>query len=153
MGTEGLTRETGIPVLHKKPQQFTYSFGENTEGYYLGFHMQDAPVNLGCSSCEYDDPEVPSQGQLSSGSWSWHGGRTDQGLCQARPRAGEDPGRGTAGRQACFCLPGDRSHRSIPHWEVERPACANTVTLWPTYSTADLLAVVKKSALCEGTQV
>lgn len=29
------------------------------EGYYQGFHMQDAPVNLGRSSCEDDDPEAP----------------------------------------------------------------------------------------------
>lgn len=36
--------ETDILELYSKLQQLIYSFGEKAEGYYEGFHMQDAPM-------------------------------------------------------------------------------------------------------------
>lgn len=36
--------ETDILELYNKLQQLIYSFGENTKGYYEGFHMQDTPM-------------------------------------------------------------------------------------------------------------
>lgn len=43
-GCNGFTMETDILELYNKLQQLVHSFGENAEGHYEGFHMQDAPM-------------------------------------------------------------------------------------------------------------
>lgn len=90
---------------------------------------------------------------LSSESWSWGEGRIAKGLRQAGSGVSEDPGRGMSEGQAHFCFPGNRSDQSISNQEMEMPACAHTVTLWPIYSTADLLALVNKVSSMGDTPV
>lgn len=117
--------------------------------------MQGAPVNQGgalvvsiitCGS--YNRSSIFRVMKPKSTSWQ----RSAPGRAEGKwgSGAGGRGGRSMSGRQAHLCFPGNRSHQSIPYWEMEMPACAYMVTLRPIYSTAEQLALVNKVSPMRG---